>query len=124
MFRIKQAVDPYCLWCLNRNVAVICDIDHFFCTCSRIVEIWDSIVSLVKSLLDSPLLDSSRILRLNMPVKQCPGVIWILGAYVSKVWNNGESEVCAAELFGFMKFKFKTAKLGTLAQIETVLKHI
>ena len=124
MFRIKQAVDPYCLWCLNRNVAVICDIDHFFCTCSRIVEIWDSIVSLVKSLLDSPLLDSSRILRLNMPLKQCPGVIWILGAYVSKVWNNGESEVCAAELFGFMKFKFKTAKLGTLAQIETVSKHI
>jgi len=58
-----------------------------------------------------------------MPIKQCPGVKWLLGAYVSKVWNDGESEVCAAELFGIMKFKFKTVKLGTLAQIESVSKH-
>ena len=81
-------------------------------------------VSLVKSLLDTPLLDSSRILRLNVPVKRCPGVIWLLGTYLSKVWSAGEGEVCAAELFGFMKFKFKTAKLGTLAQMETVSRYL
>ena len=120
MFRIGQAADPYCLWCLQHNVVIICDIDHFFCECERIVHIWNSIGLLVKKLLVSPTLESSSIIRLNMPVKRCPGVLWILGAYVSNIWNNSEGDICEAELFGYLKFKFKTAKLGTIAQMDTV----
>ena len=103
-------------------MAVICDIDHFFCQCGRIVDLWSSIGFLVKNMLISPTLESSNIIRLNMPVKRCPGVLWILGAYVSNVWNNSEGEICEAELFGYLKFKFKTSKLGTEAQMDTVIR--
>ena len=70
------------------------------------VHIWSSISFLVKKLLASPKLGSSSIIRLNMPVKRCPGVLWMLGAYVSNVWNNSEGDICEAELFGYLKFKY------------------
>ena len=44
-----------------------------------------------------------------------------MGAYVSEVWSsNDDRTISDAEFFGFLKFKFKTAKLGTLEQFERI----
>ena len=37
-FRIKVEVDPYCEYCLDITGAEICDVDHYFCSCSRVAE--------------------------------------------------------------------------------------
>ena len=42
-----------------------------------------------------------------------PAVMWL-------VWSSGEGEICAAELFGFLKFEFKIAKMGSSTQVEQV----
>ena len=49
-----------------------------------------------------------------------PAVMWLVAAYVSSVWSSGEGEICAAELFGFLKFEFKIAKMGSSTQVEQV----
>ena len=69
LFRIGQAVDPYC--CLEQNIAVVCDVDHLFCSCLRVAELWRRLAYLVRSLLDCKSSDSCLI-RLNMNVKRCP----------------------------------------------------
>ena len=57
---------------------------------------------------------------LNMSVNHCPGVVWLVAAYVSSIWNSGEGGISVAKLFGFLKFKFKAAMLGSSAQVEQV----
>ena len=65
--------------------------------------------------------DDDSILKLNLSVKRCPGVIWIMGAYVSVVWSSKDDRsISDAEFFGFLKFKFKTDKLGTSEQFEKI----
>ena len=40
------------------------------------------------------------------------------------VWKAGarDTPLCEAELFGFLKFKFRTGKLGTQQKIEIVTR--
>ena len=69
LFHIRQAIDPYCQFCMDHNVgAIICDIDHYFCSCSRISKIWCVLKSLILKLLDmdEDLVSDSIILRLNL----------------------------------------------------------
>ena len=127
LFRISQAADPYCTSCLDHYGAIVCDVDHYFCSCPRVVRIWGRLKSLVIALLqiDSQRTDDSSVLRLNIPVNRCPGVIWMMGAYVSTIWNiKDDSTVCDDEFFGFLKFKFKVDKLGTLDQLEMLSRLI
>ena len=119
LFRIGLANDPYCVWCLQHNVTAICDIEHFFCSCSRVADLWNPVSALIRRLLDSQT-ENGLIIRLNMMVRRCPGVVWIVAAYISSIWKNGDGGICAAELFGYLKFKFKTAKLGNPSQMEKV----
>ena len=37
LFRIKLLNDPYCRVCIGAEIA---DIEHFFCRCSRVSEVW------------------------------------------------------------------------------------
>ena len=43
---------------------------------------------------------------------------------MTAVWkvNERDTPLCEAEMFGFLKFKFRTAKLGTQQQIEIVTR--
>ena len=122
LFRIRQAVDPYCSLCLDQVGAVECDVKHYFCSCPRIVKFWVRLKRVVTSLLEiDGSTDDDSILKLNLSVKRCPGVIWIMGAYVSVVWSSKDDRsISDAEFFGFLKFKFKTDKLGTSEQFEKI----
>ena len=44
MFRIGLATDPYCD---VRTSAEICDIEHFFCSCSRVAEVWQEVRAMI-----------------------------------------------------------------------------
>ena len=121
LFRIGQTIDPYCEFCLNSFGAVVCDTDHFFCTCSNIASFWIRIRALSLALLGIQNASNSELLKLNLNLKKCPGVAWIIGTYVSNVWNSNEGRMmCKEEFFGFLRFKFKMLNLGTEDQNEKV----
>ena len=123
LFRIGQEVDPYCVHCLQQNVAVISNVDHFFCTCPRILNIWSPVCTAVRSLLGCSDSDES-ILRINISVERCPGIVWLIGAYISEVWNTKENGINTEKFFGFLKFKFKTSKLGTPLQMNRITRDL
>ena len=61
------------------------------------------------------------ILKLNLPLEKCPGVSWVTETYVLKVWRNDEGgTICEAELFGYLRYKFKALQLGSSSQIQKV----
>ena len=69
--------------------------------------------------------NNSSIIRMNIPMKTCPGAIWIVGAFVSAVWNTRDTvTICKEEFFGYLKFKFRAAKMGNMKQLETVSKML
>ena len=128
MFRIGTASDPYCTLCLDQEEgAVECDIDHYFCSCVRVASLWVKIRSLVIALLDieDTNVSNSSIIRMNIPMNTCPGAIWIVGAFISAVWNTRDTvTICKEEFFGYLKFKFRAVQMGTRQQIETVFRML
>ena len=123
MYRIGLIADPYCLTCLdNGEGAILCDVDHIFCSCIRVADTWKKIKLLLEELLNIEEVDASNnIIRMNLPMQHVPGAIWIIGAYISAIWNTRDNAtICEEELFGFMKYKFRSIKMGTSSQIETV----
>ena len=122
MFRIGHANDPYCPWCLEFNETLNCDVKHFFCECVRVVRIWEKIMTVMSNLLGTWNMSSDQLIRLNVSFSRCPGAVWLIGAFMEKLWNKREDiTVCEDELFGFLRFKFKHGKLGTGSQIDVVL---
>ena len=59
LFRINVAVDPYCEYCLENTGAEICDLEHYFCSCSRVAETWERLRIIVLGLLDVGIADVS-----------------------------------------------------------------
>ena len=125
MFRIGQANDPYCLWCLELNETLNCDVKHFFCECVRVVRIWEKIMTVMNNLLGTMNMSSDQLIRLNVSFSRCPGAVWLISAFMEKIWNAREDvSVCEDELFGFLRFKFKHRKLGTGSQIDVVSRML
>ena len=127
LFRIKVAVDPYCEHCLDITGAEICDLDHFFCSCDRVVESWERLKNIVLNLLsvDSAEVSNWELINLRLPNHMNTNeVIWLLGTYVGEAWSSlfakGAVKLNAAQLFGFMKFKYKSDQLGARVQLNHI----
>ena len=76
---------------------------------------------MVLDLLGVQRVEDLSMIKLNLPIGKCPGVSWIIGSYVSKVWRNDEGgTICEAELFGYLRYKFKALQLGSRSQIQKV----
>ena len=90
MFRIGLAVDPYCEACLG---AEICDIQHFFCSCSRVSEVWLEVRALMVGILGvvcDSCSDWELVILLfpsssSMADKQA---VWIIGTFVGMIWEE------------------------------------
>ena len=121
IFRVGLATDPYCETCLDGNGAVICDRTHVFCTCFKIASIWKKVKEVIINLLSCQQdIEDLRILTLNLPLNKCPGLAGFIGLYVSKVWKASGTTICEDELFGFLRYKFKSHQLDSKQQISTV----
>ena len=113
MFRVGSINDPYCLFCED---APVCDLEHYFCFCKTVQNLWSevrhSLILLVGS--DTP---NSSLLNLTFP--PCTAekeIVWLVGHYVEKVWislfKTGSSLIKKEEFFGYLRFKFKADQLG------------
>ena len=127
IFRIRLAIDPYCEHCLDlTGAAIICDLEHFFCTCQRVLQIWKRLKLMILNLLGVEPADLSdwEIINLRLPQRNANEVIWLLGIYLSEVWGSvfvkGSSELCEAQFFGFLRFKYRTDQLGARLPLNPI----
>ena len=127
IFRIRLAVDPYCEHCLGlTGAAKICDLEHFFCTCWRVLQVWERLKLMILNLLGLEPEDLSDwdVLNLRLPQRNINEVIWLLGIYLTEVWGSlfvkGASELCEAQFFGFLKYKYRTDQLGARLPLNPI----
>ena len=124
LFRIQLALDPYCDYCLGLVEAsdAVCDFEHFFCSCLKVLEVWHTIHSII-SQLHNTVLSNDDILSLNFSLcKYDAEITWILGAYFYYIWRWSKDRVNETvdkdQLFGFLRFKFKSEQLGSRIRLD------
>ena len=124
LFRIQVVNDPNCTLCLNDTGGVVCDQEHMFTSCVKIRDIWDAVRFLVDPLLPQQNVADNQLLSFNFKSGSYDAEIsWLLGNYVHEVWTtfvNKGRIIRRAELFGFLKFKFKQDQLGARYQMKTI----
>ena len=127
LFRIGLAFDPYCDLCMESVGAEICDVEHFFCTCSRVAQTWRRLKDILVNLLDVEQADISdeKLINLCLPNnRRCNEVIWLLGTYVGEVWRSifvkGAPELNEDQFFGYLKFKYRADQLGARMPLNSI----
>ena len=113
LFRIKLQNDPYCQFCISAEIA---DVEHYFCSCSRVAEIWlwlrTKIVGMDNRL---SIEDDWSLLNLCFPKTVYEKeFLWLISIYTQFVWD--QTYVCevAASLnafFGYLTFKYPKYKM-------------
>ena len=118
LYRIRVANDPYCLSCPGAEIQ---DIHHYFSDCINVVSVWSHIRKMLLQMLGMSVNDQSvtnwDLLNLIFPNQHFESeCTWLIGNYVSYVWNaiyiKGQCVISFDQLFGFLKFKFKSDQIG------------
>ena len=117
LFRIGLQVDPYCDLCPG---GVFCDVDHFFCTCDRVAEVWRWVRGQLVGLMggNCDCVSNWELINLFLPgSRREKDLVWMIGMYIVKVWEEiyvrGKPRLRMEVFFGFLKFKYKSAQLGS-----------
>ena len=117
LFRIGLAVDPYCQSCPG---AVICDLEHFFCSCTRVSNVWGWVRARLMGMLEIGYVHLSNweLLNLLSPnSKSDKETVWLIGTYVARTWEDifvrGKAWLRAEQFFGFLRFKYRADQLGS-----------
>ena len=128
LFRIGMRNDSFCAFCPG---AVTADIEHFFASCVRTKDAWSWLRTRLSHLVKPGILVSNLdLLKLFLPsesVHAQHGMIWMIGKFVSYVWNivfHKDSTVKLRKFIGYLKFKFKDEMLSnkpSLSHIEHIL---
>ena len=123
LFRIGLAVDPYCEVCPG---GVVCDLEHFFCSCSRVVLVWSWVRRRLLDMLGvSSQISNWELINLYLPSTSFEKeIVWLVGTYVAGVWSeifirNG-AFLKGDQFFGFLKFKYKAAQLGSRMPLSAI----
>ena len=83
LFRIGMTTEPFCDYCLAvKSINSICDMEHFFCQCLRVIEAWRGVKEIACNLLQVNLRDSDLTTLLFPGHTFDAEVMWLLGSYV------------------------------------------
>jgi len=115
LFRINILRDPYCLKCLGAEIS---DLEHFFCSCSQVHELWlwlrSKLANMDVRFSGLPDWDILNLCYHSTTYDQ--EVTWLLANYVQFVWDRTyvrERNKRLDTFFGFLKFKYREI-LGSL----------
>ena len=121
LFRVGLSDDPYCSSCLVRlGSAVICDTRHFFCVCPGVSAIWSEMERLLQNFL-RPIPNGTELLSLNFSGELEKETVWLIKNYVYEIWrvfSSRGSYPSKDQMFGYLRFKFKTEQLGSRARLN------
>ena len=95
-----------------------------FISCVYIREIWNELRHLVNPLLNQQNILDLQLLTFNFKSGTYDAEIsWLLGNYVHEVWTTFIKKgrvIRRAELFGYLKFKFKQDQLGARFKMKNI----
>ena len=122
LFRVGITNDPYCILCPG---AVICDTEHYFCSCVRVSRIWCQISSTLSAMVGADL-PNWKWINFFMPKSEYElEAVWLIGNYVTKVWTesyiHNVSELKEEDFFGYLSFKFKEDQRGARLKMKSIL---
>ena len=111
LFRIGLVNDPYCELCPG---GLICDVEHFFCSCSRVSHVWGWVRARMVDMLGVSSANASNweLINLHLPKSGSEKEsVWLIGTYVARTWEEafvrGRAWLRAEQFFGFLRFKYK-----------------
>ena len=129
LFRIQVAKDPYCVTCMDKSGALLCDFEHFFCSCERVEAAWNAIKVILMKLISQ---SSATISIENLDLislrfrRTCNEneIVWLLSSYLHRVWNmlfrEGKQLVEKGRMFGYLRFKYKVDQLGARVHLRNI----
>ena len=94
----------------------MCDVEHYFCTCLRVLKVWKILKLMILDLLsaDPLVLSDWQIIYLHLPRSLNKNeVIWLLGIYVTEVLKLDQ-------FFGFLKYKYRKDQLGARLPLNLI----
>ena len=124
LYRIQLTNDPHCEICLNSAGSFVCDIEHLFCSCLRVADIWNEIRGKLGRVIHRNV-SNFDLLNLNFSVREFNNeIIWVIGSYVYEVWSSFCAKDTAVmdrvKFFGFLKFKFKHDQIGSRVKLKSI----
>ena len=122
LFRVCLAVDPHCLTC---NDGSICDVEHFFSSCSRVDSVWQHVRKMSLDLIGSYGITNKDLINFSFPkCNQEQEVIWLLGSYIHATWEylvtRSSGALKKEEIFGYLTFKYKKSQFGARFPLKAI----
>ena len=121
LFRVGVRNDLYCEACPD---ALICDAEHYFCKCVKVEAAWLRVKSSLHTLIGVGV-PCERLISFLFPKSHFDKeVVWLIGSYLTEVWNQlyhqKKSHIKSEELFGFLKYKYRTDQQGARIQLRSI----
>ena len=121
LHRVGLSGDPFCLACPGSPVH---DIEHCFCLCIRVKDVWSHIRDILIGLVGEDI-PNDKLIRYNMPKSSKEiEAVWLLGNYISESWrrlSSGYPFLRGSEFFGYLRFKFKDDQVGARVKMSDIL---
>ena len=101
------------------KTAVICDREHFFCSCKRVNTVWREVRNIITNCLASGLsaISDLDLITLNFPKDEADMFsVWLLSHYLDLTWKTVyvlDTNLDKEKVFGYLKFKYKSDQLGS-----------
>ena len=103
------------------------DVEHFFCGCSKVAQVWSWTRARVLDLLggNSVQMSNWEIINLIFPKSSRETeTIWLVGTYVAKIWEDIAVRKCEKmkweKFFGFLKFKFRADQVNSGIKLRPI----
>ena len=122
LYRVGIKSDPYCDVCPGSQIA---DTEHFFCSCSKVVDAWSWLHQKLISMIGVSI-SNENIIKLQFPSSDYDTeLVWLICNYTTKVWTDifasKELHIKKDELFGFLRFKYKEDQQGSRLPMRRIL---
>ena len=119
LHRAGMVNNPFCNVCPN---ALVCDKEHFFCSCLKVAAVWNVLKQKILQLMG---FHTSNFALINLTFPKCSNeneIVWLLGQFISAVWTEvyvkGGGELKSQTFFGFLRFKYKADQLGAWRRLS------
>ena len=105
---------------------MVCDVEHFFCSCSRVILVWSWVRGRLLDMLGGSYnISNWELINLFLPnVSFEKEIVWLVGCYLAGVWSGiffrSDGSLKAEQFFGFLKFKYKAAQLGSRMPLNVI----
>ena len=120
IFRVGLAVNPYCPICPS---ALECDSHHIFCSCLRVRNVWQSVRDILEEIIGETNITDLAFINFSFPSSPRDNeAVWLIGNYLYSVWHymklRSMDYVQEEELFGYLRFKYKTDQQGARVRLD------